>query len=132
MKNKRKLKIGDRVQSTAADPSKIGIIVLVDGKKYPAIFKDEPRPFLVNFSTDGSNWGFFKEDELRLVRLKSEKKNPYTLILKSGIKIGISEEMSGNLINDIQGKVSECDYFGNEFYRITEIAAIVPSENVLK
>lgn len=66
----------------------------------------------------------------RHVKLNQGDPHPFTVILKSGVKIGISEETNAFLIDEIQEGFKATDFSGNTFYRITQIAAIVPTENL--
>lgn len=55
---------------------------------------------------------------------------PYTVILKSGVKVGVSEEIADKLYEDvINGTISHKTANG-VFVKISQIAAIVPTENI--
>ena len=127
----RKFKVGDTVISISGDPTKIGTIVFIDNRKYSkdVMPEDRNRPFFVDYSNNGTDWTFSKEEELILVKPKKEP-HPFTVILKSGVKIGISSTMF-DYINEQDNNTTSVQTVEDGTFILSEIAAIVPTENLI-
>ena len=59
------------------------------------------------------------------------KPHPYTVILKSGVKVGVTPTMV-DYINEQDGLTTSTQTFEDGKFILSEIAAIVPTENIVK
>ena len=72
-----------------------------------------------------------KEGKIVYTKRLGEYQRPYTVILKSGVKVGVSQGIAIAMIACMDSE--SCKRINNsEYFLHSEIAAIVPTENILK
>ena len=72
-----------------------------------------------------------KEGKIVYTKRLGEYQHPYTVILKSGVKVGVSQGIAIAMIACMDSE--SCKRINNsEYFLHSEIAAIVPTENIVK
>ena len=99
-----------------------------------------PYKFTENIPTQEEAKDYFSKEAEKWHAGQVPPTHPFTIILKSGVRIGVSEKIQEELtkyIDSLDGE--EANVFNSAIFTskecsfcVVEIAAIVPSENVLK
>ena len=103
----------------------------------PYTGQDKPKEETVSYKYTGSILNeedakrYFDEEAIKWANGTSKPTHPYTAILKSGVKVGVSQGIAIAMIASMDSE--SCKRINDsEYFLHSEIAAIVPTENIVK